>query len=155
MRLKIDHLNIVVSDMEKSVAFYGDLLGLTKTFEATLEGEWIETVTGLKNLCARCVFFELEGCDVRLELLEYSNPRGEKIEINSSPNTLGLRHFAFETDEMDALVARLQVAQVKFVSPPVTVPFAVGNRGTKRLCYFHDPDGTLLEVAQYDIEYSK
>ena len=151
MKLIIDHLNIVVGNMDKAVAFYGGVLGMTKTFEVTLEGEWIETVTGLQNLCARCVFFSLPNCDVRLELLEYSLPRGAAIEINSLPNTPGLRHFAFETDDIDALSEKLQAAGVSFVSPPVTVPFAVGNRGTKRLCYFHDPDGPLLEVAEYSI----
>ena len=147
--MKIDHLNIVVKNMDASVTFYGNVLGMTKTFEATLEGAWIETVTGLQNLSARCVFFDLSGCDVRLELLEYSKPCGEKLEENSLPNTLGLRHFAFETDDMDALIQKLQAAKVSFVSPPVTVPFPVGNRGTKRLCYFHDPDGVLLEIAEY------
>ena len=147
--MKIDHLNIVVGNMDASVAFYGDVLGMTKTFEATLEGAWIETVTGLQNLSARCVFFDLTGCDVRLELLQYLHPHGEKLEKNSLPNTLGLRHFAFETSDMDALIQKLQAANVRFVSPPVTVPFPVGNRGTKRLCYFHDPDGVLLEIAEY------
>ena len=147
--LKIDHLNVVVADMERSIAFYGDVLGMTKTFEAVLEGAWIETVTGLQNLQARCVFFDLENCDVRLELLEYLYPRGEKLDVNSLPNTMGVRHFAFETDDMNTLIAKLQAARVRFVSPPVTVPFPVGNRGTKRLCYFHDPDGTLLEIAEY------
>lgn len=147
--LKIDHLNVVVADMERSIAFYGDVLGMTKTFEAVLEGAWIETVTGLQNLQARCVFFDLENCDVRLELLEYLYPRGENLVVNSLPNTLGVRHFAFETDDMNTLIAKLQAARVRFVSPPVTVPFPVGNRGTKRLCYFHDPDGTLLEIAEY------
>lgn len=147
--MKIDHINIVTSSIEKSVAFYSAVLGMTQTFEATLEGDWIEAVTGLENLSARCVFLEFPDCDVRLELLEYSTPRGEIVDINSLSNTIGLRHFAFETDDMDALVAKLQAANVHFVSPPVTVPFPVGNRGTKRLCYFHDPDGTLLEVAEY------
>ena len=62
---------------------------------------------------------------------------------------MGVRHFAFETDDINTLIAKLQAARVRFVSPPVTVPFPVGNRGTKRLCYFHDPDGTLLEIAEY------
>jgi methylmalonyl-CoA/ethylmalonyl-CoA epimerase/glyoxylase I family protein len=60
----------------------------------------------------------------------------------------GVRHFAFNVDDMDEAVARLQNAGVRFVSPPVTVPFAVNGK-TKRLCYFHDPDGTLLEIAEY------
>ena len=35
------------------------------------------------------------------------------------------------------------------ISDPVEVPFRVGSLGRKRLCYFHDPDGVVLEVAAY------
>ena len=149
MRLTLDHFNIVVQDMERSVAFYRDVIGLTQTFEATLEGKWIETVTGLAGTKARCIFFQLPGVDVRLELLEYIIPHGANFEENSISNTAGLRHFAFEVDDMEAWCERLKAADVGFVSPPVTVPFPVGTRGTKRLCYFHDPDGVLLEIAAY------
>ncbi len=149
MRLILDHFNIVVADMRRSVAFYCDVLGLKQTFQATLEGDWIERVTGLKGTRAHCVFLQLPNVDVRLELLQYQVPQGANVTENSAPNTIGLRHFALETDDMDALIARLQKASVPFVSPPITVPFPVGNRGTKRLCYFYDPDGVLLEIATY------
>jgi catechol 2,3-dioxygenase-like lactoylglutathione lyase family enzyme len=135
--------------MQRAIAFYGGVLCMEQTFDTTLRGTWIEEVTGLPNLEARCVFFALPSCDVRLELLEYSTPRGAAVEINRLPNTLGVRHFAFEVDDIEAFCQRLQNAGVPLVSPPVTVPFPVGNKGTKRLCYFHDPDGTLLEVAEY------
>lgn len=145
----IDHINIVTGDMERAIAFYSGLLGLKQTFEVTLEGAWIETVTGLPNLRARCVFLSVPGQDVRLELLQYLSPQAEPLDANSLPNLPGIRHLAFEVDDMDALCARLADSGVRFVSPPVTVPFPVGGRGTKRLCYFHDPDGVLLEVAAY------
>ena len=51
-------------------------------------------------------------------------------------------------DDLDALYARLAEADVPFVSPPVPVPFSVvGVR--KRLCYLRDPDGALVEIAEY------
>jgi len=149
MKTAIDHINIVVSDMERSVAFYTEILGLERGFEALLEGDWIETVTGLPNLRARCVFMEAGGAAVRLELLQYLTPEGVAPPPNGLPNTVGLRHLAFTVDDIDAMVARLRAAGVEPLSDPVTVPFAVGNMGRKRLCYFHDPDGTLLEVAAY------
>jgi len=148
--MKLDHFNIVVSDMARSVAFYRDVLGWPQTFETWLEGEWIERVAGLKNVRAHCVFLQIPNCDVRLELLQYVQPDGATIEANALPNTIGLRHFALETDDMNALVEKLKAANVEFVSPPITVPFPVADKGTKRLCYFHDPDGVLLEIACYE-----
>jgi glyoxylase I family protein len=144
---RVDHLNIVTSDIEASVAFYVGLLGLRRGFETVLEGEWIERVTGLAGVRARCVFLETDG-DSRIELLQYFAPEGVR-EPEAQPNQVGLRHFAIEVDDMDALVSRLASAGVPTLSPPVEVPFAVGARGRKRLCYFRDPDGVLVEAAAY------
>jgi catechol 2,3-dioxygenase-like lactoylglutathione lyase family enzyme len=135
--------------MERSLEFYEGVLGLTRGFEATLEGRWIETVTGLTAVNARCVFVEAAGSAVRFELLQYVSPAGEVLQANALPNTLGLRHIAFVVDDMEQLLRRLKTAGVPLLSEPVEVPFDVGNMGRKRLCYFRDPDGVLLEAAAY------
>lgn len=148
--MHIDHLNIVVSDMERSLSFYEGVLGLERGFEAVLEGPWIDRATGLTGVHARCVFVQAPGDGVRFELLHYDQPRGETAPANSRPNTTGLRHVAFAVNDMDGLLAKLSAAGVPTLSDPVEVPFAVGSMGRKRLCYFRDPDGTLLEAAAYD-----
>lgn len=148
MQLTLDHINVVVADMARAEAFYGDVLGMKRTFEAHLKGEWIEAVAGIPGCEAHCVFFEFEGVDVRLELLQYLTPERAPIFEASLPNLPGVRHFAFNVEDMDSLVAGLTAKGVEFVSPPVEVPFPVNGK-RKRLCYFHDPDGTLLEVAEY------
>lgn len=147
--VRIDHVNIVVRDLERSVRFYSELLGLRRGFEVTLEGAWIEEVTGLTGARAWCVFMETDDPSTRLELLQYLSPEGAALAENSLPHTPGLRHLAFTVDDLDDLVARLRAAGVALLSDPVTVPFQVGTLGRKRLCYFHDPDGTLVEVAAY------
>jgi glyoxylase I family protein len=147
--MRLDHVNIVVMDMSRAERFYGEVLGLRRGFECRLEGEWIERVTGLAGARAHCVFFEPEGGG-RVELLQYLSPAGEPLPANRLPQTPGLRHLAFEVDDLDALCERLRAAGVPLVSPPVEVPFRVANSGRKRLCYFHDPEGVLLEVAQYE-----
>ena len=150
MKTAIDHINIVVADMERSVWFYSTVLGLQRGFEVILEGEWIETVTGLPDVLAHCVFMESSDATVRLELLQYLMPTGEMLPSNRLPNTSGLRHLAFTVDNIDVLIERLREAGVLPISEPVTVPFMVGTMGRKRLFYFHDPDGTLLEAAAYE-----
>jgi catechol 2,3-dioxygenase-like lactoylglutathione lyase family enzyme len=147
---RIDHVNIVVADLERSIRFYSELLGLRRGFEVFLEGGWIETVTGLRGARARCVFMEGDDGATRLELLHYESPAGESLPANGAPQTRGLRHMAFLVDDLDALATRLRAAGVPLVSEPVTVPFAVADKGRKRLCYFHDPDGTLLDAAAYE-----
>ena len=146
---RIDHLNVVVTDMDRSIAFYTEALGLSRGFETVLEGGWIETVTGLPGARARCVFMEAEPGGARLELLQYLTPAGEALAPNRVPNTPGIRHVAFVVEDIDALHARLRERGCAPVGPPVEVPFQVGTQGKKRLFYFHDPDGTLLEAAEY------
>jgi len=146
--MRVNHVNIVVREMERSLTFYVGLLGMRVTFEAELVGEWIETVAGLPGVSARCVFCQPTGGGARFELLEYRVPTGLLLPEDSVANTLGLRHVALEVDDMDALYTRLVSAGVEFVSPPVLVPFSVAGV-RKRLCYLRDPDGALVEIAEY------
>ena len=146
--MRLDHVNIVVTDMARAVRFYGEVLGLQRGFECHLEGEWIDRVTGLSGARAHCVFLEPEGGG-RVELLQYLSPTGESLPANRLPQTPGVRHLAFQVNNLDALCERLQTAGVTLVSPPVEVPFRVAHAGRKRLCYFHDPEGVLLEITEY------
>jgi catechol 2,3-dioxygenase-like lactoylglutathione lyase family enzyme len=98
--VRVNHVNIVVADMERSLAFYVGLLGLRATFEIELEGAWIEEVTGLTGVSARCVFVQPAGGGARFELLEYRRPASERARpADSVPSTIGLRHVAFEVDD--------------------------------------------------------
>jgi len=147
--MRLDHVNIVVTDMARAVRFYGEVLGLRRGFECHLEGEWIDRVTGLPGARAHCVFLEPEGGG-RVELLQYLSPTGEPLLANRLPQTPGVRHLAFQVNNLDELCERLQAAGVTLVSTPVEVPFRVAHAGRKRLCYFHDPEGVLLEVTEYE-----
>lgn len=145
--MTFDHVNLVVRDMQVAREFYGGVLGLRETFDRILEGEWIEAVVGVPGAIARCVFFESEGSNVRLELLQYLQPQ-DGFEPEEQPHAPGFRHMAFTIDDIDAWHAKLMAAGAEFVSAPVTVPFSVGGR-TKRLCYFRDPENNILELAEY------
>jgi catechol 2,3-dioxygenase-like lactoylglutathione lyase family enzyme len=150
----IDHVNIVVEDIERAVRFYSEVLGLKRGFEKTLEGAWIDKVTGVPGAKALCVFMEAphgedESPKTRIELLQFLAPDGASFPENSRPNTRGIRHLAFNVDGLEELMVRLREWDVEIVSEPVEVPFAVGNLGRKRLFYFYDPEGNLLEAASY------
>lgn len=145
--MHIDHLNIVVADMARSLAFYVDLLGMQVTFDTQLVGEWIETVTGLPGVSAHCVWCQPNEGNVRLELLQYQAPPSGPAEILPA-NVLGPRHFALNVTDIIAWHARLSAAGVPFLSAPLPVPFPVAG-GQKWICYLRDPDGVLVELAEY------
>jgi len=147
----IDHINIIVSDLERSVKFYTDLLGFKQTNSAHLEGEWVESIVGLKDVSADVAFIVAPAGEPRIELLCYKTPTGESVPANSFANTVGLRHIALRVDDIHSSAQKLKDAGVKLLSEPVTVPSSVvtHDAGHKMLCYFHDPDGVLLEITEY------
>ena len=59
-------------------------------------------------------------------------------------NRIGLRHIAFEVENIDEVTEKLKSKGVEFLSPVQTHP-----QSGKRLVYFLGPDGILLELAQY------
>ncbi len=147
----IDHFNLVVTDLAATCRFYCDHLGFRETNRATLQGDWIDRIAGLKGIVAEVVFLELPSGGPRLEVLQYLTPQGQVIPANSLPHTHGLRHLAFRVPDIHATVARLRMAGVVFLGEPATVPSGILPQSTvrKSLCYFHDPDGVLLELAEY------
>lgn len=147
----VDHINLVVSDLERSVRFYTEVLGFRKTADVVMEGDWIEAIIGLKGVRGLVAFVEPPGGGPRFELLQYVTPPGAVLPENSRANTQGLRHVAFRVDDIAAMAARLRAAGVTLFSEPVRVPAGVVKfaAGDKTLLYFLDPDGVILELAEY------
>ena len=145
----IDHINIVVADLERAARFYETVFGLQRGFGATLQGQWLETVTGLQGARAHCLFLDSPQGGARLELIRYDAPAAAHCSFDPLPNERGLRHLAFEVEDIEATLDKVRQCGIQPLSEPVEVPFRVADLGTKRLAYFHDLDGTLLEIAAY------
>ena len=147
----IDHVNLVVADLPRMLAFYRDVLGFTVTKQVTITGEWIGTTVRLSNVSAQVVYLDLPS-GPRIELLKYIRPDALNVPGVERPNAIGLRHLAFKVDDIDATVTRLRATGVEFFSDVQTVPdsqvtYAGGLR--KRLVYFRDPEGNILELCEY------
>lgn len=147
----VDHINIVVTDLDRSVAFYTELLGFRLVKEARLEGEWIDRIVGLKGVKGRVAYVVAPAGEPRIELLAYAAPIGANPPENKQANTVGLRHIALQVDKIAAMTVKLREAGVTVFSDPVKVPHGVvkHDAGEKTLVYFLDPDGVILELAEY------
>ena len=145
---RFDHLNIVVADMAESVRFYRTLFGMGVALDCELDGRWFETVTGFAGGRAHCVI--LKGADpgFRIELLRYLSPPGGAEPATRALATQGLRHFAVRVADIDAALALARSLGYAEGVEPVQVPLSILPAG-KRMAYIRDPDGVVLELAEY------
>jgi catechol 2,3-dioxygenase-like lactoylglutathione lyase family enzyme len=145
MITRIDHVNIVVRDLEKAKQFFLDLgFEARADREGALEGAWIERVTKLKNAKGYYCTLTLPGAQTNIELIQYDSPEDKDDPLISKPNHVGFRHIAFAVDDIEEIVTRLKDKKVELFSEMQS--YAAAN---KKLCYFLGPEGIILELAQY------
>lgn len=147
---RIDHINFVVADLDAMTAFYRDTLGLRVSKQISIDGPWIEAVTGLANAKADVVYLEPET-GPGVELICYRRPQGSRPERLSQANTPGLRHAAFRVDDLDGVIRKLEDAGAHVQSDVQQVPTDQADFAgrQKRIVYFQDPEGNLLELCQF------
>lgn len=147
----IDHVNLVVEDLERAAGFYQDLLGMKITRRVTISGQWIEQTVGLQNVIGDVIYLD-PPAGPRVELISYRSPGGARPAGLGQSNTPGLRHVAFRVRDIERIVARLRQAGVRFFSAVQQVPAGQVSYGAdvqKYIVYFHDPEGNLLELCEY------
>lgn len=146
----IDHVNLVVEDLEGAAHFYQDLLGLKVTKRVTISGPWIDRTVGLENVIGDVIYLD-PPAGPRVELIRYRSPAVARPAGLGQSNTPGLRHLAFRVRDIDQIVAKLREAGTKFFSEVQRVPTEQVSYGhvQKHIVYLHDPDGNLLELCEY------
>jgi catechol 2,3-dioxygenase-like lactoylglutathione lyase family enzyme len=141
----VDHMSFAVSDLDRSLEFYRDLLGLEVSVRRVWREEYVRKMVGIPDASLDIALLKLPGEGALiLELIEYENPKGIKVE--SHPNTPGNTHICFLVEDIWAIYDRLQQAGVKFVSEPVTAT-AGPNQG-RQVVYVRDPDDILVQLMQ-------
>ncbi|MDQ6877506.1 MAG: VOC family protein [Candidatus Dormibacteraeota bacterium] len=133
----LQHVTISVSDVDRSIAFYRDLLGLPAVGRLNSRNELGQMID----------FFDV-GHGALVELVSFSAPTKPSEWLRNDLQT-GLRHIGFKVRDVDAEVARLKAVGVAFTMEPTN---AVGG---VRIAFFKDPDGTLLELLQGELQYHK
>lgn len=148
MIARIDHLNIVVSDLDRSIAFFR-LLGFEEGLGAELDTAFLARLTGIANAGGRFVTLRHPGSNVTIELLKFVTDSGADPQLGRA-DRIGLRHLAFAVTDIESVVARLRADGVEFLSPIQT-----WEKTGKRLLYLRGPDGILLELAEYPHEHGR
>jgi catechol 2,3-dioxygenase-like lactoylglutathione lyase family enzyme len=134
------HVGISVSDMQRSVAFYRDVLGFTVVGagEAFDEEDTPLDLEGVHLLSTA-----MKCGDCQIELLQFLSPPGKQRAPKM--NDAGCVHMALAVDDIQAVYQRLVQAGAEVNAPPQK-----DESGFEWAywMFFKDPDGTMIEVVQ-------
>src|SRR5581483_189911 len=139
----LDHIAVTVSDLNRSLAFYRDLLGLKEVERHHLEGETISkmaaksgVVLDVVRLCAP------DTPRVLIDLPQYHALKGKvsTAQLGDAAHS----HFCFGVPDVWAAYRDLSAKGVEFISEPVTFEL---ESGTLHVVWMKDPDGFILELV--------
>jgi glyoxylase I family protein len=136
--MKLNHITIVVSDIEKSKKFYKEILALNSTLDEEIGGDQFSKVTAIQNLKLRFAVLKDKESNMIIELAQFLTP---KAEIHRD-----FRHIVFEVDDVDRIYSELKYKNIETLSEPVTISDPRQKINGKRFFYFRYPDGNLIEL---------
>ena len=139
--MNIEHVALSVADLERSIAFYTEVMGLTvkRVIDSTPE-KGLGRIVGLPGCSARIA--HLSAGAFMLELFEYTDPRGRPIARDRNQSDHGFTHVGFTSADVRADVARLRSLGVEFIGEPVEYRQGVW------VVYFRGPDREVCELRQ-------
>ena len=144
--IKLDHVAITVSDMERSLKFYCEMLGLKEDGPHDLEGEAISRMAGKDKVIMKVVRLVCpETPEIQIDLQQYIEPEGKQSDSNLGD--VANSHVCIEVNDIAKAYADLKAKGVKFVSEPVM--FDLEAEGKIGCVFFMDPDGYVLELTEY------
>ncbi len=148
MITSILHVGVTVTDLDRSVAFYRDILGLSFRGELRMEGETTEKLFGKPSCRARVAYLNGGGRlnTPPVELIQFVSDEAKKQK--SDLFTTSISEICFLTDDLWGEYHRLQGLGVEFLSEPQDFDFTADGFGKSRAVYFKDPDGIILELMQ-------
>ena len=123
---KIHHIAIICSDYDKSKRFYTEILG----FEIEREVFRAERNSYKLDLA-------LNGQYI-IELFSFPDPPKRP----SRPESTGLRHIAFQVDDIELAIAQLQKKRIE------TEPIRIDEFTGKKFTFFSDPDDLPIELYE-------
>ena len=136
----LGHVGLGVTDMQRSLEFYRDFLGMKVLMELDIKDNRIGRVIGVK--AAACKIAHLQLGDGILELFQYTNPKGSNKAKNINQYDQGLIHIGFEVDDFHAHIKQLEQKNIKLLGEPVEF------RPDVWVAYFYGPDGEVCEIRQ-------
>lgn len=138
---RLEHIGIVVDDLAAATAFFA-ALGLEVEGEASVEGELVDRINGLRGVRADVVILQTPDGNAKVELARYHSPSYDDKDGPAPANAPGIRHILFVVDDIKASLAALQAHGGELVGE------LVNYENSYWLCYVRGPAGTIVELAE-------
>lgn len=139
---RMDHLGVVVNDLEAATAFFVEL-GLELTGQGAIEGALADRVVALEGIRTDNAWLKTPDGHSQLELSKFHSPASSGGDGGFVPaNTPGIRHVAFLVDDLDAALAGLRDRGTELVGEVVRF------EGMYRVCFVRGPEGIIVELAE-------
>jgi len=138
--LRMDHVVVVVEDLEAARAFFLEL-GMEVEGAMSVEGPWVDRINAIEGLRAEICMLRTPDGSGKLELTTYHHPAAVSTGREGVPNTLGYRSVMFEVDDVDEVVERLRPHGGELVGE------IVDFEDVYRLCYVRGPAGVIVALA--------
>ncbi len=139
-------MSFTVSDLNISVPFYRDIIGLDLIDIAYRDSSFSENVTGIYGASLKIAYLKAQNCAV--ELIQYIGAQGERID--TATNNIGSAHVCFIVSDFKNAINNLKLHGVEIVSKNNCIVPAGPNIG-KGVTYFHDPDRNTIEYISEKI----
>jgi catechol 2,3-dioxygenase-like lactoylglutathione lyase family enzyme len=139
-----DHTGITVSNLERSLAFWRDVLGFEFSHRTHQSGELASEITGVPGAELSLAVVKAPGH--KIELLEYHAPKSRKKANDRQPHDVGSAHIALTVDDLDAALDKISASGWRAAGTAQTL--ATGPNAGKRVVYVRDPDGNTIELMQ-------
>ena len=143
--LAADHTGITVSNLERSLTFWRDVLGFGLSHRVHQTGELAAEITGVPGAEISLAVLKAPGGH-KIELLEYLAPADRKKNLDLRPCDVGSVHVALTVDDLDAVLEKIAASGWKAGRKPQTL--RSGPNAGKRVIYVRDPDGTTIEFME-------
>lgn len=145
---QIAHIGITVTNLENSLNFYQNILGLSYKGQMIMEGASTDVLFGEEGCKVKVAYLEGgKGIHTPLiELLEFMAPTTKKN--NHGLDQIGISEICFQVEYIDLLYERLKEKGVEFLSTPQYFDLTSQGFGKSKAVYFKDPDGIILEMIE-------
>ena len=141
---RLGHAGLTIGQMERSLAFYGGILGFEIVSRRVIDAPWLARVLGLDAAVVDAADLAVSGTDQVLQLFAFAEPSVPAV--TPAMPAAGSVHVAFVVEGLSSLLERFADAGVALLAPPVVITTG-GNAGGRLVCVT-DPDGIVVEFFE-------